>query len=160
MMMSSLSSSGTRSAITPSTGLPALTITMIRRGRSSAATNSSSDSLPVKSPSDENSPRKSRVLDAVRLCTAMGTPRRAMLRARFAPMTASPVTPIWLIAPDPNEMELRAAERATLAMTPEAFGAVYDRHYAAVHAFAQRRVGAGLAEEVAAETFARAFAQR
>ena len=45
---------------------------------------------------------KSWVLDAVRLCTAMGTPRRAMLRARFAPMTASPVTPIWLIAPDPT----------------------------------------------------------
>jgi RNA polymerase sigma-70 factor (ECF subfamily) len=43
---------------------------------------------------------------------------------------------------------------------PAAFGAVYDRHYAAVHAFAQRRVGLELAEEVAAETFARAFAQR
>ena len=41
------------------------------------------------------------VFDAVRLCTAVGTPRRAMLRARFAPITASPVTPIWLdIRPD------------------------------------------------------------
>src|SRR3954467_4128630 len=28
----------------------------------------------------------------VRLCTATGTPWRAMLRARFAPLTASPVT--------------------------------------------------------------------
>ncbi len=75
-------------------------------------------------------------------------------------MTASPVTPIWLIAPDPNEMELQAAERAIGVMTPEAFGAVFDRHYAAVHAFAQRRVGSELAEEVAAETFTRAFAAR
>ena len=32
----------------------------------------------------------------VRLCTATGTPRRAMLRARFAPITASPVTPMRL----------------------------------------------------------------
>src|SRR3954471_18797243 len=36
------------------------------------------------------------VFDAVRLCTAVGTPRRAMLRARFAPITARPVTPISL----------------------------------------------------------------
>jgi RNA polymerase sigma factor (sigma-70 family) len=43
---------------------------------------------------------------------------------------------------------------------PAAFGAVFDRHFAAVHAFAQRRVGAELAEEVAAEAFARAFAHR
>ena len=105
MMMSSLSSSGTRSAITPSTGAPALTITMIRRGRSSASTNSSSVSVPVKSPSPENSLMKSLVLDAVRLCTAMGTPLRAMLRARFAPMTASPVTPIWLIAQGPYKVD-------------------------------------------------------
>src|SRR3954452_4346312 len=32
----------------------------------------------------------------VRLCTATGTPCRAMLRARFAPMTAKPVTPMRL----------------------------------------------------------------
>jgi RNA polymerase sigma factor (sigma-70 family) len=43
---------------------------------------------------------------------------------------------------------------------PAAFGAIFDRHYPAVHAFAQRRVGYELAEEVASETFARAFAQR
>jgi RNA polymerase sigma factor (sigma-70 family) len=43
---------------------------------------------------------------------------------------------------------------------PEAFIAVFRRHYRAVHAFAQRRVGTDLAEEVAAETFARAFAGR
>jgi RNA polymerase sigma-70 factor (ECF subfamily) len=57
-------------------------------------------------------------------------------------------------------MELPEAERATPVMTSLDFDAVFDRHYAAVHAFAQRRVGFELAEEVAAETFARAFAQR
>src|SRR5437870_1747018 len=38
---------------------------------------------------------------AVRLCTATGVPRRAMLRARLAPITASPVTPILLGPVDP-----------------------------------------------------------
>src|SRR5919107_915552 len=37
------------------------------------------------------------ILAVVRLCTAVGVPRRAMLRARFAPITASPVTPIRLL---------------------------------------------------------------
>ena len=91
-----------RSSITPSTGAPALTMTMIRRGRSSDWTKSSSDSDPVKSPSEPNSDTKSCIFAAVRLCTAMGTPRLAMLRARFAPMTASPVTPIWLIGRHPS----------------------------------------------------------
>ena len=36
----------------------------------------------------------------VRLCTATGTPRRAMLRARFAPITARPVTPMRLCPVD------------------------------------------------------------
>jgi RNA polymerase sigma-70 factor (ECF subfamily) len=43
---------------------------------------------------------------------------------------------------------------------PEAFGVVFDRHVAAVHAFVQRRVGRDLAEEVTAETFARGFEAR
>jgi RNA polymerase sigma-70 factor (ECF subfamily) len=43
---------------------------------------------------------------------------------------------------------------------PEVFGLLFDRHVAAVHAFAQRRVGPDLAEEVTAEAFARGFAQR
>src|SRR5688500_7653290 len=70
-------------------------------------------------------------------------------------------------------MEPRARVRAILDMPPSdadairrsldepaAFGAVFDRHHGAVHAYAQRRVGAALAEEVAAEAFARAFAAR
>jgi RNA polymerase sigma factor (sigma-70 family) len=43
---------------------------------------------------------------------------------------------------------------------PEAFGGLFDRHVAAVHAFVQRRVGRDLAEEVTAEAFARAFEAR
>ena len=94
MMMSPSSSSGVRSPITPSTGPPALTITMIRRGFSSDWTKSSSDSVPVNLPSSPKSFMNSSVFDAVRLCTEIGTSRLAMLRARFAPMTARPVTPI------------------------------------------------------------------
>src|SRR5689334_19552078 len=41
----------------------------------------------------------------VRLCTATGTPCRAMLRARFAPMTARPVTPMRL-SPMPGNLQL------------------------------------------------------
>ena len=43
---------------------------------------------------------------------------------------------------------------------PESFGRVFDRHVAAVHAFAQRRIGHDLAGEVTAETFARGFEAR
>ncbi len=43
---------------------------------------------------------------------------------------------------------------------PSAFGAVFDRHFQAMYAFAQRRVGPEAAEEVAAEAFARAAAGR
>lgn len=43
---------------------------------------------------------------------------------------------------------------------PRAFEAVFERHFDAVHAFAQRRVGPDLADEVAAEAFARAFDRR
>jgi len=48
------------------------------------------------------------------------------------------------------------AIRRSLA-DPEAFRPVFERHFADVHRFVQRRVGRDLADEVAAETFARAF---
>ena len=94
MMMSPSSSSGVSSSITASTGLPALTITMILRGVSSASTKSSIVSQPVNGPSWPYSFMNSVVFAVVRLCTAVGVPRRAMLRARLAPITASPVTPM------------------------------------------------------------------
>jgi RNA polymerase sigma factor (sigma-70 family) len=43
---------------------------------------------------------------------------------------------------------------------PTRFGAIFDRHYDAVYGFVARRVGTALATDLAAETFARAFAGR
>jgi RNA polymerase sigma-70 factor (ECF subfamily) len=43
---------------------------------------------------------------------------------------------------------------------PEVFAVLFDRHFDAVHGYAQRRVGPDLADEVAAETFTRAFDRR
>jgi len=71
-------------------------------------------------------------------------------------------------------MELISALRAIQDMTnatdaqviarsvaePAAFGALFDRHFHAVYAFTQRRVGIDLAEEVTAETFTRGFEAR
>ncbi len=84
--------------MTPSTGPPALTMMMILRGRSRAATNSSLDSVPVKSASSPYSSMKWRVFSGLRLWTATDQPLRPIFRARFAPITARPVTPIWLFS--------------------------------------------------------------
>jgi RNA polymerase sigma factor (sigma-70 family) len=43
---------------------------------------------------------------------------------------------------------------------PECFEAIFDRHASAIYRYLRRRVGATLAEELAAETFARAFHAR
>lgn len=43
---------------------------------------------------------------------------------------------------------------------PTAFEPVFERHFAAVHRFVRRRVGLAVADDVAAETFTRAFASR
>jgi RNA polymerase sigma-70 factor (ECF subfamily) len=43
---------------------------------------------------------------------------------------------------------------------PERFAQIFDRHFATVFRFAERRVGRDQASEVASETFARAFAKR
>jgi RNA polymerase sigma factor (sigma-70 family) len=43
---------------------------------------------------------------------------------------------------------------------PEAFVAVYERHHAAVHNYLRRRLGADAADDLAAETFVRAFRAR
>ena len=47
-----------------------------------------------------------------RLCTAVGVPRRAMLRARLAPITASPVTPMRLLPVDSVTTHLALARAA------------------------------------------------
>ena len=43
---------------------------------------------------------------------------------------------------------------------PARFAAVFDRHYEEISAYLARRAGRGLAEELASETFVRAFAAR
>jgi RNA polymerase sigma-70 factor (ECF subfamily) len=41
-----------------------------------------------------------------------------------------------------------------------AFSSIFERHFDAVYAYARRRLGRSLAEEIAAETFVRAFDRR
>ena len=43
---------------------------------------------------------------------------------------------------------------------PEAFELIFARHFPAIHTYLHRRAGLDLADELAAETFALAFAQR
>jgi RNA polymerase sigma-70 factor (ECF subfamily) len=43
---------------------------------------------------------------------------------------------------------------------PHAFAAIFERHFDALYGYARRRVGPDLAEEVATETFVRAFDRR
>lgn len=45
-------------------------------------------------------------------------------------------------------------------VTPQRFGVVFDRHYAPISAYLRRRVGQTLGDELASETFVRAFAAR
>jgi len=43
---------------------------------------------------------------------------------------------------------------------PHAFASIFDRHFDAVHAYARRRLGSTVGEEIAAETFTLAFDRR
>jgi RNA polymerase sigma factor (sigma-70 family) len=43
---------------------------------------------------------------------------------------------------------------------PDCFADVFDRHYGEIHGYAARRLGAGLADDVASETFLIAFDKR
>src|SRR3954452_248396 len=92
--MSPSSSSGTSSSMTASVGLPACTMIRMLRGRESAPTNSSTLPVGTKSPSPPCAAISASVRAWVRLCRTTWWPCRARLRARLAPMTARPVTPI------------------------------------------------------------------
>jgi DNA-directed RNA polymerase specialized sigma24 family protein len=48
----------------------------------------------------------------------------------------------------------------TALRTPEAFGELLERHFDAVHRFCARQAGRGRAEDLAGETFRRAFESR
>lgn len=49
---------------------------------------------------------------------------------------------------------------AASAVTPADFAAIFDRHFDAIHAYLQRRIGPDLADELSAETFLVAFDKR
>jgi RNA polymerase sigma-70 factor (ECF subfamily) len=53
-----------------------------------------------------------------------------------------------------------AAHLARSLSEPTAFEPIFDRHFGAVHRYLHRRAGRDLADELAAETFALAFARR
>jgi len=53
-----------------------------------------------------------------------------------------------------------AAAIAKSLSAPEAFGAIFDRHFAAIHRYLARRIGRERADDVAAQTFTVAFERR
>jgi RNA polymerase sigma-70 factor (ECF subfamily) len=66
---------------------------------------------------------------------------------------------VTLAATRPPSSSDAAAIAASLA-SPTAFAVVFERHHPAVHRYLARRIGRDLADELAAETFAIAFAKR
>jgi RNA polymerase sigma factor (sigma-70 family) len=63
---------------------------------------------------------------------------------------------VWATPDDPSDAVL--IERSL--RYPERFEMVFDRHYAAIHGYVARRLGSGLADDVASETFLIAFDRR
>ncbi len=63
-------------------------------------------------------------------------------------------------SPMPNDDEITHALKQSVA-DPERFQVVFDAHHRAIRGYLRHRLGdAGVAEDLAAETFARAFAAR
>lgn len=61
-----------------------------------------------------------------------------------------------MMGPVPTDAEIIEASRSD----PTRFAAIFDRHFNSIHRYLRRRIGKDLADELAAETFARAFAGR
>ena len=56
-----------------------------------------------------------------------------------------------------------ASDAAVIARSlsrPEAFGTIFDRHFAAVHGYLARRIGGGRADDLSSATFTVAFERR
>jgi RNA polymerase sigma-70 factor (ECF subfamily) len=65
--------------------------------------------------------------------------------------------------PAPRAAETSFTDAAIIARSledPDAFSALFERHFTPVHRWLHRRVGGQLAEDLAAETFTRAFDRR
>jgi RNA polymerase sigma factor (sigma-70 family) len=61
---------------------------------------------------------------------------------------------------DPTGLRSDAEVIVSSLTAPEAFGSVFDRHFAAVHRYLARRVGRERADDLASQTFTVAFARR
>ncbi|HEY2674784.1 MAG TPA: sigma factor, partial [Rugosimonospora sp.] len=62
-----------------------------------------------------------------------------------------------------HERAVQDSDAAVIALSvrePEYFAVVFDRHYCHVHGYAARRLGQGLADDVAAQTFLVAYTRR
>jgi len=94
MMMSPRSSCGMSLSMNSSTGEPALTSNITRRGRLSLETNSSMLWAPIMLIPAAGPSTKSSTLETVRLNTATVKPWSAMFITRFLPITARPIRPI------------------------------------------------------------------
>jgi RNA polymerase sigma-70 factor (ECF subfamily) len=69
---------------------------------------------------------------------------------------SAPIGREQVMASHPSDGSVIAAS----LVEPERFAEIFDRHFAAVFRFAERRVGRDQASEVASEALARAFAKR
>src|SRR6478736_10034778 len=68
------------------------------------------------------------------------------------------VTLVNSARPAPHDSDAAAIARSL--DSPGAFAGIFRRHHAAIHRYLARRLGADVADELAAETFAVAFAKR
>jgi RNA polymerase sigma factor (sigma-70 family) len=68
----------------------------------------------------------------------------------------TPIGKDQVMTPTPSDASVIASSLAE----PERFAEIFDRHFATVFRFAERRVGRDQASEVASETMTRAFAKR
>jgi RNA polymerase sigma-70 factor (ECF subfamily) len=62
--------------------------------------------------------------------------------------------------PSAARLESDASLIARSASRPEVFGAIFDRHFTAIHGYLSRRVGQSRADDLAASTFTVAFERR
>jgi RNA polymerase sigma factor (sigma-70 family) len=58
-------------------------------------------------------------------------------------------------------LEVHDGERIASSLSePDAFGAIFERHFDAIHRYVARRLGSGLADDIAGTVFAEAFVGR
>lgn len=70
------------------------------------------------------------------------------------------MAPMLQAEDEPAAARADAAILAASVADPQAFAVLFERHFTVIHRWLHRRVGAPLAEDLAAETFTRAFDRR